>query len=111
MIRHIALALTLSGLVFGCSLVSPEQRVHEKLIAAGMKPHMADCLAPRLAHKLTTSQLEALGKAAKLGDDKPDGGSEGHLSLNKLADRLQAVNDPRIVDVVTRSGLACAIMG
>lgn len=105
--------LTALALLAGCSMISPEARVHEKLIAAGVKPHLADCLAPKLAHKLTISELEQLGKAAKLAKaDSGDGGDHAHhLGLHALADRLQAVNDPHIVDVVTRAGLSCAIGG
>jgi hypothetical protein len=93
-------------LLAGCSLVSPEARVHQKLLAAGIKPHLADCLAPKLAHKLSTSELEVLGKAAKGSGDR-----QGHLGIRELADRLQATDDPHIIDVVTRAGLSCAIMG
>ena len=99
---------TIAALVLlaGCSLVSPEARVREKLLAAGVKPHMANCLAGKLSRKLSTSELEALGKAAK-----GSGSHDGHVGIGGLADRLQATNDPHIIDVVTRAGLSCAIMG
>ena len=93
-------------LVAGCSLVSPETRVREKLLAAGVKPRMANCLAPKLSRKLSTSELEALGRAAK-GTGDP----QGHVGLGALTDRLQAVNDPHILDVVARAGLSCTILG
>ena len=103
-------ALALLG---GCSMISPEARVHEKLLAAGVKPHLADCLAPKLAHKLSISELDQLGKAAKLAKaaDRTDGDHPHHIGIGELADRLQAVNDPHIIDVVTRAGLSCAIGG
>ena len=97
------------ALLAGCSVISPEARVRDKLLAAGVKPHLADCLAPKLARKLSIPELEQLGKAAKLA--KRDGDGAHHLKLGELADRLQAVNDPHIIDVVTRAGLSCAIGG
>ncbi len=92
-------------LLAGCSL-APEARVREKLLAAGVKPHMADCLAGKLSRKLSTSELEALGKAARGSGD-----THGHVGIGELADRLQATGDQHIIDVVTRAGLSCAIMG
>jgi hypothetical protein len=93
-------------LVAGCSLASPEARIREKLVAAGVKPHMADCLAPKLSRKLSTAELEELGKAAKGAGDH-----RAHLGIGALADRLQGIDDPHVVDVVTRAGLSCAILG
>jgi hypothetical protein len=104
--RRLILSLALTASLAGCGLVSPEAKVRDRLLAAGVKPHMANCLAPKLVRKLSTAQLEALGKVA----DLPRGDKQ-HLSIGDLADRLQSVNDPDIVDVVTRAGLACAILG
>ena len=98
--------LTALLLLAGCSVISPEARVREKLLAAGVKPHMANCLAGKLSRKLSYGELEALGKAAKGSGDH-----QGHLGIGELTDRLQSVNDPHIIDVVTRAGLSCAIMG
>jgi hypothetical protein len=104
--RRLASILALAAMLAGCGLVSPEAKVRGKLLAAGVKPHMANCLAPKLVKKLSTAQLEALGKAVK--QPREDG---HHLSIGDLADRLDAIGDPQIVDVVTRAGLACAILG
>ena len=111
------LPIAVLALLAGCASLSPEARVHEKLLAAGVKPHLADCLAPKLARKLSIPELEQLGRAAKLarGGDDTEAGTGGdrphHLGIRELSDRLQAVNDPHIVDVVTRAGLSCAILG
>jgi hypothetical protein len=98
----------------GCGIVSPEARVRAKLIGAGIKPHLADCLAPKLVAKLSTEQLEALGQLAKASKGNDDDQGDGHKHRHSLAileDRLQAVNDPQIVDVVGRAALACTILG
>jgi hypothetical protein len=106
MLRRLILPVVLIASLAGCSLVSPEVKVRNRLLAAGIKPHMANCLAPKLVKKLSLAQLEALAKVAKVpGEDKH------HLSIGELEDRLQAVNDPHIVDVVTRAALGCAILG
>jgi hypothetical protein len=104
--RRLALCLALAATLAGCGIVSPEARVRDKLLAAGVKPHMAKCLAPKLVKKLSTAQLEALGKVAALPHE-----DKHHLSIGDLEDRLEAVGDPQVVDVVTRAGLACAILG
>ena len=98
--------LSLALAVAGCSFVSPETKVRSKLIAAGVKPPMADCMAGKLVRKLDTDELRRLGKVAKLPRQHPGG-----MSFDELADRLRALNDPHIVSVVTRVGLGCAIAG
>jgi hypothetical protein len=102
--RSLLLALTLA--LAGCHVATPEATVREKLIAAGVKPHMAACLAPKLVRKLSIDQLKALGKLAKGAS-----GDGHHLSMHVLEDKLQTIDDPRIVDVVSRAALACAILG
>ncbi len=97
-------ALTIA--LAGCSLVSPEAHVREKLIAAGVKPPMAECMAHKLVRKLDTDELRQLSEVAKR--PKQQGGD---MSFDELADRLRALNDPHIVSVVTRVGLGCAIAG
>jgi hypothetical protein len=97
------LALLLAA---GCSTLSPEARVREKLIEAGVKPRMAECMADKLVRKLDGDQLHELARVARLPRDHP-----GHMSFDELAGRLRALNDPRIVEVVTRAGLGCAIAG
>jgi len=104
MMKRIVLAALV--LLSACSLVSPEARIREKLLAAGVKPHLATCLAGKLSRKLSTSELEELGKAAKGAGDH-----QGHLGIGGLADRLASINDPHVSDVVARAGLSCAIMG
>ncbi|MGN6121965.1 MAG: hypothetical protein ACTHOJ_03305 [Sphingomonas oligoaromativorans] len=101
-----AASLALAGLLAGCSTVSPEARVRDKLIAAGVKPHMAGCMADKLVHKLDTSELKELNRVARLPREHP-----GALSFDELTYRLHALNNPHIVSVVTRAGLGCAIAG
>jgi hypothetical protein len=104
--KRLILSLALVGIVAGCSSISPETKVRSKLIAAGVKPPMAECMAGKLVRKLDTGELQQLAQVAKLPRQHP-----GSMTFDELADRLRALNDPHIVNVVTRVGLGCAIAG
>jgi len=87
-----------------CSSMSVERRVEIKLVDAGLKPPMARCMAHHLVKKLSHDQLRELGRLASVRN------SDGRqLSIDELAYRLRAMNDPEIVSVVVGSGLKCAI--
>lgn len=98
--------LSLALLAAACSTLSPEARVRQKLVDAGVRPEMAQCMAGKLVRKLSNDELRQLGRVAKLPRQHP-----GHMSFDELGQRLQALNDPHIVSVVTRVGLGCAIAG
>lgn len=102
----LALSIALAGLVAGCASVSPEAKVRDKLVAAGVKPPMANCMADKLVRKLDYSELRELARVAALPREHA-----GALSFDELTYRLQAINNPHIVSVVTRAGLGCAIAG
>jgi hypothetical protein len=99
-------SLALLGLLAACSMVSPEARVRQKLIAAGVQPDMADCMAGKLVRKLDGDELRRLGQVARLPREHA-----GRMTMDELGDRLSALDDPHIVSVVTRVGLGCAIAG
>jgi len=101
----LALSIALAGLA-GCTAVSPEAKVRDKLVAAGVKPPMAACMADKLVRKLDVSELRELARVAKLPREHP-----GALSFDELTYRLHAIDNPHIVSVVTRAGLGCAIAG
>lgn len=100
------LALLSLALLAGCTIVSPEGKIRDKLVSAGVKPRMAECLAGKLAHNLSYSELKELDRVAKAA--RPE---NGHLKFGALAEALKTTNDPHIVDVVTTAGLGCAIGG
>ena len=103
--RRIAtLALMLS--LAACATVDPRVVVRDKLIEAGLKPPMADCMAEKLVRKLDRDQLRELAHAANLPHQ-----DVGRMSIDDLLYRLRAIQDPRVVEVVTRAGLGCAIAG
>jgi hypothetical protein len=100
------LAILSLVLLAGCSTLSPEARVRQKLVDAGLRPEMADCMAGKLVRKLSDDELHQLAQVAKLPREHA-----GHVGFDELSERLQAVGDPHIVSVVTRVGLGCAIAG
>jgi hypothetical protein len=102
------LPLLLAPLVLtaGCSLVSPEAKVRDRLVQAGLDPTTAQCMARKLVKHLDSNQLSELGRAMKMPKDHP-----GKLRLDEIGRRLETVQDPKIIAVTTRAGLSCAIMG
>ncbi len=104
--RSIAILVPVLALC-ACATVSIEARVREKLLEAGLKPRMAECVAPRLVDRLSIAQLRKLGQVAKL----PRGQDVKHMRIEEFLARLDALGDPEIVAVATRAGLGCAIAG
>jgi hypothetical protein len=104
--RPLPLLLAPLLLTIGCSLVSPEAKVRDRLVQAGLDPATARCMARKLVKHLDSNQLAELGRAMKTTPDHP-----GPMRLDEIARRLDAVQDPKIVAVTTRAGLSCAIMG
>lgn len=98
----LAAVLSLSA----CSTVSPEARVRERLLNAGLKPRLAGCMAERLVDRLSIAQLRSLGRLGKLS-----GADVGGMSIDEFLYRLRAIDDPEILSVVTRAGIGCAISG
>ena len=105
-LRFLAAPLALLALLGGCETLSPEAKVRQRLIEAGLKPRLAQCMAERMADRLSLGQLNALARAAKVPTK-----DIGHMTVNELTDRLRAVGDPEIVTTVTRAGIGCVIAG
>jgi hypothetical protein len=87
-----------------CATVSVEQRVEAKLVDAGLEPRVAQCMAHKMVKKLSVSQLRQLSQFAGL---RHKDGSQ--MSVDELARRLRALDDPEIFTVVLGAGLKCAI--
>jgi len=98
----IALALTLAA----CATVSPEAKVRNALLDAGLSPSMAHCMAERMVDRLSLTQLRRLNSLAKL-----PGRDIGNMTVDEFLYRARALEDPEIFAVVSRAGLGCAIAG
>ena len=93
-------------LLGGCATVSPEAKIRTRLIEAGVKPRMAQCVAERLAHKLSLSELRELNRSVNLVRK-----DTGRMTVDEIVDRLRGAGNPHIVEVVTRAGVSCLIAG
>jgi hypothetical protein len=91
-------ALTLSA----CA--TPETRVRNALVEAGLSKPVAGCMAERMVDRLSLGQLMKLGKLGKLKEKKVR-----ELSIEEFVKRTKALQDPEILGVVTSSGLVCAV--
>ena len=96
----ILIAITLSG----CA--SPETRIRNALVEAGLSKTVAGCMADRMVDRLSLGQLNKLRGLGKLQDKKAQ-----KLSIEEFVKRTKALQDPEIVSVVTSSGVICAISG
>jgi hypothetical protein len=100
------IAVVLLGLaVAGCA-TSYRDRVANNLYSLGLSRPMSSCMADRMVERLTVSQLRQLGDMGKAyRRDVAD------MPVRDVIRHFRAVGDPAIVDVVTRAGLSCAIIG
>jgi hypothetical protein len=105
MIRPLCLFLLLS--LAACSQPL-ERRVAARLTEAGLPGRMADCMAERWVDRLSLVQLR---KVSSLADDLSRERGEGRLTVARFIERVQAVDDPEVFNVVTGSAAACALAG
>ena len=92
-------------LVGGCAQPL-EGRVATRLTEAGLSRPMAECMAKRWVERLNVLQLR---KMSDLSEDLRKERSQGRLTVGRLIERVQAVDDPEIVSVVSSSSIACAL--
>lgn len=83
-----------------------EARVAAKLSDAGLSERMANCMAERWVDRLSLLQLR---KISALADTLRN--EEGKLTLARFIGAVRDLDDPEIVEVVTRSSIVCAVSG
>ena len=88
----------------GCA-ATPEQRVNAALRNAGVPPHVASCMAERMAARLSIEQLKELKALSKLHEPGEKMGPK-HIMRS-----VEAIGDPEVVRVTTRAALGCYIAG
>lgn len=101
---YFTLAAGAALMLAGCATVSPEARVRDKLMDAGLSPRMSACMAERMVDRLSITQLRRLQSMASLGD-----ADYREMTVDRLLHKLRAIDDPEIFSVTSRAGLACAI--
>ena len=104
-LRHcgrVAVLLSLAGMLAACA--TPQQRIRSGLIQAGISQPVANCMADRMADRLSLLQMRRL---ARLGDlrDSP----VGDTTLNQYLHRARALQDPEIWGVVSSSAAVCVV--
>jgi hypothetical protein len=97
--------LVLAGLVLtGCA--SKETRIRTALTDVGVPDRTASCMARDMAPKVTTQQLRNLQR--KTGLTRAE---LSRMTFQQALERLRAIDDPQLVEVAVRSGLACMVSG
>ena len=82
---------------------SVEDRLEDEMVAAGLPQPMAECMAGRMADRLSIGQLR------KLESLRPEEG-EADIPLNiaEFLERVRRVDDPEVLEVSATSAAICA---
>ena len=91
------LPLAAAALLAGCA--TPEARLRAGLVDAGLSPPLAGCMAHRMAHRLSLTQLLRLR-------DLPQ--ARESVSIAEFLHRVRALRDPDILAVTSSSAALCA---
>lgn len=98
------MAVTLAGCVLVSSCATPETRVRNGLMSAGLSAPISACMADRMVDRLSLGQLNKLNGLGKLKKRQP-----GDVTFGEFVKQTRALQDPEIVGVVTSSGVICAV--
>lgn len=83
-----------------------EGRVASRLADAGLSRPMADCMAKRWVDRLSLAQLRKISSVAEgLGEER----AQGKLTIGRFVERIRAVDDPEVFQVVSSSAAACVL--
>ncbi len=95
---------TLLLLLAGCA--SPESQIKSALLDAGLSKPMASCMATRMADQLSYAQLWKLRELKNLKNADAQS-----LSIEEFMTNSKSLQDPKIMGIITKSGVICAITG
>ena len=95
-------------LVLACAACAKpfEGRVAGRLADAGLSRPVAECMASRWVDRLNVLQLQ---KISDLSGDLQRERSRGRLTIGRFIERVRAVADPEVFQVVSASAAACAL--
>lgn len=96
----------LAGIALQTGMARPlvKWQVERSLVQSGMSDKRADCMAGRMADRLSPWQLYQLQQGMAAQDSEPEAG----YGLGELVKRLRRVGDSESVAVVTTSAGLCA---
>lgn len=100
--KQLLVAIACAALLAGCA--TPETRIRNALIEAGLPKPIARCMAGRMVDRLSLGQLNKLRGLEKLRDKKAN-----KITIEEFVKRTKALQDPEILGVVSSSGVICAI--
>jgi len=95
--------LLMAALLSSCATVSPESRLRNRLMEAGLSPRMATCMAGKMVDRLSLSQLRKLQSLASLR--KTD---MGEVTLDHFLHKIRALEDPEIFLVTSKAAISCS---
>jgi hypothetical protein len=87
-------------LLTGCISRIAESRVRSALLANGLSPKYADCMAERMVDRLSIGQLRKLERLQGLGQTRTPAA---------FVAKVRSVNDSEALAVVTSSAAVCAL--
>lgn len=88
-------------LLAGCA--TPETRLRNGLVDAGLSQPVAACMADRMVDRLSLVQLRRLAALGSLRDQPIR-----ELSTEQFFRKVRALKDPEILGVTTSSAALCA---
>ena len=96
--KTLLLLVAAATLLASCGI--PERRLRAGLINAGIHPRMAECMAHRMAERLSIAQLRRLG-------DLPHARRAG--SIEDYLYDVRSLRDPEVVSVTATSAALCEV--
>ena len=102
--RVIVRILTPLSLLSACTAMSPEAKLRAGLAEAGLSPHLAGCMAERMADRLSIPQLRQLQSLASLRKADPGG-----MTIDSLLHKVRALDDPEIFVVTSKAAIGCML--
>lgn len=102
MTRTLILTALLGSCVSACA--TPEARLRNGLMAAGLSRDASACMADRMIDRLSLVQLRRLSDLSKISEQRI-----GEMRVGAFWRQVRALRDPEILSIVTRAGLSCAI--
>lgn len=95
-------AFGLAALLVGCA--TPETRLRNGLINAGLSPQASACMADRMIDRLSLAQLRRLSDLSRINEQRL-----GDMRVREFWRQVRALRDPEIITITARAGLSCAI--
>jgi hypothetical protein len=89
-------AFVAAVLLAGCA--TPEARVRDGLVNAGLSPPLAGCMASRMVDRLSLMQLRRIGDLPRARES---------VSAGEFLHRVRALRDPEILSATASSAALC----